>query len=148
MVCSSYFYHIWDLQCTHCYLDLSSVKSLANSLVSSLLDYCNSLLPGIAYTDLTKLRHVQNQLAHIIIKSPPFTYNIPLLRSLHWLPVKFRVERKICLLTYKTLLLKKPVYFHSMLVTSLPSRSLRSNKVITVVVPRVKTNTCTREFHS
>ena len=35
--------------------------------------------------------------------SPPFTRSVPLLRSLHWLPVRFRIMFKISLLTYKTL---------------------------------------------
>ena len=65
--------------------------------------YCNSLLSGIAETDLTKLQRVLNHLARVFTKSPPFTRSVPLLRSLHWLPVKYRVHFKICLLTYKAL---------------------------------------------
>ena len=37
------FYRIWDLQRIHCYLDQDSAKLLATALVSSRLDYCNSL---------------------------------------------------------------------------------------------------------
>ena len=44
-----------DVQRIYSYLDLNSAKLFANALVSSLLDYCNSLLYGIADTDLTKL---------------------------------------------------------------------------------------------
>ena len=47
----------------------------------------------------------------------------------------------ISLLTCKTLREKQPVYLHSILAISLPSRSLRSNKGISMSVPRVKTNT-------
>ena len=43
---------------------------------------------------------------------------------------------------------KQPVYLHSLLATLLPSHSLRSNKGISLSVPRVKTNTGTRTFHS
>ena len=46
---------------------------------------------------------------------PPFTPGVPLLHSLLWLPVKCRVDYKICLLTYMTLLEKNPVYLYSML---------------------------------
>ena len=117
-------------------------------LVSSHLDYCNSLLSGIADTDLAKLQRVQNRLARVVTKSPPFTHSVPLLCSLHWLPVKFRVDFKICLLTYKTLSEKQPVYLHPLLATPLPSRSLRSNKGITLPVPRVKTNAGKMSFSS
>ena len=62
--------------------------------------------------------------------------------------LKFGVDSKICLLTYMTLREKQPVYLHSMLATSLPSRSLRSKKEITVFVPWVNTITGMRAFHS
>ena len=142
------FYHIRDLRRIHRYLDLNSAKLLANALVSSRLDYCNSLLSGIADTDLAKLQRVQNRLARVVTKSPPFTRSVPLLRSLQWLPEKVRVDFKICLLTYKTLSEKHPVYLHSLLAAPLPSRSLRSNKGITLPVPRVKSNAGKRSFNS
>ena len=116
-------------------------------LLSSRLDYCNSLLCGFADTDLTKL-HVQNRLACVVTKSPPFTHSVPLLRSLHGLHVKFRILFMISLLTYKTLHEEQPVYLHSMLAASLPSHSLRSNKGISLSVPKVKTNTGARAFHA
>ena len=145
---SACFYHIRDLRHIRHYLDLNGAKLLANALVSSRLDYCNSLLSGIADTDLAKLQRVQNRLARVVTKTPPFTRSVPLLRSLHWLPVKFRVDFKICLLTYKTLSEKQPAYLHSLLATPLPSRSLRSHKGITLSVPSVKTNARKRSFSS
>ena len=121
---------------------------LANALVSSHLDYCNSTLTGIAETDLTKLQRVLNRLARVVTESPPYTRSVPLLRSLHWLPVKYRVHFKIWLLTYKALHEEQPVYLRSLIATSLPSRSLRSNREITLSVPRIRTNTVTRAFSS
>ena len=91
VVCNSWFYHMRDLRRIRRHLDLDSAKFLATALVSSRLDYCNSLLYGIADIDLTRLQYVQNQLAHLVTKSPPFTRSTPLLRSLHWLPVMFRI---------------------------------------------------------
>ena len=65
--------------------------------MSSRLDYCNSLLYGIANIDLTRLQRVQNRLAHLVTKSPPFSHSVPLVCSLHWLPVRFRTLLKsIC----------------------------------------------------
>ena len=54
-VCSSCFYHRRGLRHIRCHLDLDSAKLLATALVSSLLDYCNSLLYGIADIDLARL---------------------------------------------------------------------------------------------
>ena len=126
VVCSSCFRHMRDLRRIRCHLDLDRAKLLATALVSSRLDYCNSLLYGISDIDLTRLQHVQNRLDPLRTMSLPFTRSLPLLRLLHWLPVKFRNLCKIHLLTYKTLLEKQSVYFHSMLAASFPSGLLRS----------------------
>ena len=130
------------------YLDLDSAKLLATALVSSRLNYCNSLLYGIADTDLTNLQRLQNRLACIVTKAPRYTHSVPLLHSPHRLPVKFRILFKITLLTYKAIYEKQPAYFRSMLPASPASRSLRSNKGISLSVPRVKTNMVARAFHS
>ena len=147
-VCSSCVYHMQNLQRIHHHLDLDSAKLLATALVSSRLNYCSSLLYGIADIDLTQLQSVQNRLAHLVAKSTPFTHRFPLLRSLHWLPVRFRILLKINMLTYKTLHGKQPVHFHSMLATSIPSRLPRSNNENSLSVPRIKTNTGARACHS
>ena len=55
-ICSSCIYHNRDLRRIRRHLDLDSANLLANALVSSHFDYCNSLLSGIAETDLTKLQ--------------------------------------------------------------------------------------------
>ena len=112
-ICSSCIYHIRDLRHIRRHLDLESTKLLANARVSSRLDYCNSLLSGIAEIDLTKLQRILN---------------------LHWLPVRYRVHFKIWLLTYKILHEEQPVYLPSLIATSLPSRSQRSSRGITLTV--------------
>ena len=65
-VCSSCFYHMWDLKRIRRHLDLDSAKLLATALVSSRLDFCNSLLYGVANIDLTRPQRVQNRLAHLV----------------------------------------------------------------------------------
>ena len=42
-------------------------------------------------------------LVRVILKVPPQSHVTPLLKQLHWLPDKFRIEYKTCLLTYKCL---------------------------------------------
>ena len=100
-ICSSCIYHSRDLRRIRRHLDLDNAKSLANTLVSSRLDYCNSLLSGIADIEHAKLQLILNRLTRVVTKSPSFTCSVPLLRSLHWLPVNYRVHLKICLLIYK-----------------------------------------------
>ena len=102
-VCSSCSYHMRDLRLICSHLGLESVKLHATALVSSHLNYCNSHLYGIAEIDLIRLQRVLNQLARLVTKSPPFTDSVPLVHSLHWWPVTFRMLFKINLLTCTSL---------------------------------------------
>ena len=74
-----------------------------------------------------------DQLVHSLAN---FRTSVPLLRSLHWLPKKFGVEFKTCLLTFKTFNENQPDYLYAMLTPSVPSRSLRSNNGINFSVPK------------
>ena len=116
--------------------------------MSSRFDYCNSLFVWYCRHWPHKASRVQNQLVHLVTKSPLFARSLSLLCSLHRLPVRFRILFRINLSTCKTLHEKQPVYLHSMLATSLPSCSLRSNNDNSLSVPRVKTNTGARAFRS
>ena len=86
---SSYIYHIRNLRWIHRHLHLENAKLLANALMSIWLDYCISLLSGIADTDFAKLHRILNPLNHVVEESPPSTRSVPLLRSPYWLPVKY-----------------------------------------------------------
>ena len=63
---------------------------LPNSLVSSKLDYCNSLYSGISQTNLNKLQRIQNSLARVITNTSKYQHITPTLKKLHWLPIKQR----------------------------------------------------------
>ena len=50
------FYYICDFRI---YLSFAVAKTIATALVSSILDYCNSLYHNIALMDILKLQHVK-----------------------------------------------------------------------------------------
>ena len=102
-VCRSCRYHIRDLRHIRRYLTFDSATLLAHALVSSRLDYGNSLLFGTADKEIIQFQRSRNSLARVVTKKPPLTRSVPLQRSLHWQPVKFRIEFKTCLLTYNDL---------------------------------------------
>lgn len=145
-VCRSCFYHIRDLRRIRRHLSLDNAKSLACALVASKLDYCNSLFYGLAEKDIKKLQRVQDTLARVVVRALPLAHAPPILRSLHWLPLRFRINFKVRLLTFKTLQLGQPSYLHDLLAMAKPSRSLRSNQGPMLTVPRVKTVTGSRAF--
>ena len=60
----------------------------------------------------------------------------PVLASLHWFPVKFTIEFKIFLLTYKALNDQAPSYLKDFIVRYFPNRALCPQTAGLLVVPR------------
>lgn len=147
-LCASCYYHIKDLTRIRRHLSLANAKSLACALVASRLDNCNSLFYGLAEKDIKKLQRVQDSLARVVTRARPFAHASPILRSLHWLPIQFRIIYKIRLLTFKTIHSGQPSYLRDILVNATPIRPLRSNLGPLLAVPRVKTVTGSRGFSS
>ncbi len=54
------YYHVRNLSAIHNTLDLDSDKIAGHAFVTSTLDYGNSLLYGLPYTNFRKLEMVQN----------------------------------------------------------------------------------------
>ena len=59
-------FHIRDICRIRHLLPLSAATALANSLVSSKLDYCNSLYNGILQANLNKIQRIQITLARVV----------------------------------------------------------------------------------
>ncbi len=145
-ICSSCYHHIRDIRRIRKYLSLDHAKTLACALVMSRLDYCNSLFHGLPALDIQKLQRVQNSLARVVTKSSSLAHSAPLRRSLHWLPILYRIQFKINFITFGLLSHKQPSYLHSLLTRSLPTRSLRTNQGCLLSVPKVRTKTGGRSF--
>ena len=96
--------------------------------------------------DIDRLPRVQNCLARVITKAPRFSRSVPILKRLHWLPVKFRIHFKICAVTFRTLKDNQPAYLADILVRPKCSKYLRSTNSNRFVVPRIKTETGSRVF--
>jgi len=83
---------------------------VVQAFISSRLDYCNSLLCGIAGNLLQKLQSVQNAAARLIMRTGKRQHITPVLRELHWLPVRQRIDFKMVVLVYKALHGQLPQY--------------------------------------
>ena len=92
--CRACFYHIRDLRRIRKSLSLDLAKQIAVALVSSKSDYCNSLFHNMPEKDIARLQRVQNCLARVVTNAPRFSRSVPILKRLHWLPVKFRIHLK------------------------------------------------------
>ena len=67
------------------------------------MDYCNSLLLRVPDIHLNKLQRVQNTMARLVCIVPRFCHIAPVLRSLHWLPVKLELISKFLVITFKAI---------------------------------------------
>ena len=103
-----------------------SAATLVHAFISSRLDNLNSLLVGMPDYMIRKLQMIQNNAARLVLRKRKCDHVTPLLRQLHWLPVKFRIKFKICLLVFKALNGLAPSYIRSMLTLYEPGRNLRS----------------------
>src|SRR5688572_16700919 len=97
-------------------------QTIACSLVSSRLDYANSLFVtvGISNVELKRLQRIQNSSARVVMRVPLRTCSSVLLHELHWLPVEFRIKFKLACLTYKALSTSTPTYIHALLTPYIP----------------------------
>ena len=118
--------HARDLYRIRPLLDLNTSVLLANALVSSSrLDYCNSLFLSLTNFELRRLQLVQNSLCRVVTRSSKFSHITPQLKKLHWLPVRYRVQFKIGLITYKILNQGQPVYLRQLIHPYTSSRNTR-----------------------
>lgn len=126
-VCKSCFFHIHNIWKIRKFLSFSACETLVHALISSKLDFCNSLLYGLPKSSLQKLQFVQNAAARLVSFSRKTEHITPVLYKLHWLPVEKRIEFKILLLTFKVLHNMAPSYLNDLISSYIPSRSLRSS---------------------
>ena len=143
-VSKSCHFYIRDIRRIRHLLPLSTATAFANSLVSSKLDYCNSLYSGILQANLNK--RIQNSLACIITNTSKYQHITPTLKKLHWLPIKQRIDCKLCLLTYKTLTNQQPTYLYNSLSFPSHSVSTRSSDSLVLSIPYVRSSLGKRTF--
>ena len=113
-------------------LSVDATKTLVLAFISNRLDYCKSLLYGITDNLFRRVQAVQNAAARLITGVWQHEHITPVLKQLHWLPVRQRVHFKLAL--HDT----APSYLAEdcQLVASTDCRQLRSSTVNTCLGDR------------
>ena len=119
-IIKSCFVQLRDIHRIRPLITKTAAITLANSFIHSRLDYCNGLFYGLPNHSIHRLQKVQNTAARIVTRSVCSSHITPVLKSLHWIPVNYRINFKICCITHRALSLYEPHYFSSLF-------SLRSN---------------------
>ena len=99
---------------------------LANALVSRRLDYYNSLFVSLTDFELRRLLRVENSLCRVVTCSSKFSHITSQLKNLHWLPVRYRVQFEIGLITYKILNHGQPAYLRELTHSYTSSRKYKA----------------------
>uniref|UniRef100_A0A4W5Q8G8 Reverse transcriptase domain-containing protein n=1 Tax=Hucho hucho TaxID=62062 RepID=A0A4W5Q8G8_9TELE len=120
------------------FLSFVDFERVIHAFITTRLDYCNALYVGINQASLSRLQMVQNAAARLLTGTRKRDHITPVLASLHWLPVCFRIHFKILLFVFKSLYGQAPAYISELLKPHDPLRSLRSADQLLFFVPRTR----------
>ena len=126
-VVRSCYCHLRQIAHIRPHLTNEAAATLINCLITSRLDFMNSLLHGIPSNLVRKLELIQNNAARVVCQKKKRDHVTPLLKALHWLPIDFRIQFKINLITFKAIHGLAPAYLASLIIPYVPSRTLRSS---------------------
>ena len=145
-MCQTAYFHIRNINSIRRLLSHEAAATLVHAFITSRLDDGNSLLYGINDCLLKKLQLIQNTAARVLSKTRKYDHITPVLKKLHWLPVKQRIEYKILLLTWKSLNGISPAYLSDLITHYTPNRELRSSDKRLLYIPRTNTSSGDRAF--
>ena len=125
------------------YLTKESAEQMMVSLILSKLDYANSLYYGLPDKTIKPLQRIQNAAAKCVLKMAKADSNTHALRTLHWLPVKYRIIFKILTVVYTCTRTesKTPAYIKALILNREPPRELRSSRNNTLHIPKTNCKT-------
>ncbi len=130
-VTKSAYYHLKNIARIRCFVSSQDLEKLVHAFITTRLDYyCN--ISSFTKKTIRQLHLIQNAAAMILTRTRKSEHITPVLGSLHWLPVTFRI-------VYKSLNGLGPKYIADMLTEYKPNRPLRSVGSSQLDISRVHT---------
>ena len=140
--CQNAYCHLHNIRRIRIFLSQEATCAIIHVFITSQIDYCNSLMNGLPENLIKKPQRVQNTAATQVFNLRKYDRIIPVLVTLHWLPVKCRVGFKTLLIVFKGLHGKAPTYIQEMIIPPKSKRySIRSNEERVLKVPKFKHDT-------
>ena len=135
-ICKSCNYQLRRLSSIRRYLTTNATKNAVQALITSRLDYCNSLLVGLPAYQLERLKRIQNKAARLITRTRQRDHITPVLKQLHWLPVRSRIRYKVLTMAYKCIHGQAPSYLSQLLNSQCRDGRIRQAKEIRLCIPK------------
>ena len=104
------FYHLQCLKKVRRILGSSVTCKLVIAFVMSRLDYCNALLAGLPQLTISPLQRVQNAAVCLVSRFRSRDHVTSSLHELHWLPIRYRIIFKLCLMMHNAHVGRSPRY--------------------------------------
>jgi len=123
--------------------------TLVSAFVLSRLDYYNAVLSALPKSTIAPLQPAQHATARLIKCLAPYDHTITALRDLHWLPVQYRINYKLCFLMHLIRTGQAPSYLAYTVTqtATVSSRSrLRSGSGLSFEKPRTRLSFGQRAF--
>ncbi len=98
----------------------------------------NCICTVTTVTALARLQVVQNAAARLLTGTRKHEHITPILFSLKWLPVRFRIEYKLLVFVFKSLNGLAPTYLDALVKRHTSARSLRSSDQQLLTIPRAR----------
>ena len=136
--CKTASFNLHNIRSIRTSLTVEACKQVVHGLVLSHLDYCNALYMGLPKLDIQRMQRIQNASAKLILNLHKMDSSTEALKTLHWLPIYYRIIFKVLTLVHKCLHGLAPSYLMNLLsLSSTSSYSLRSSKRTNILhVPR------------
>ena len=101
------------------------MQRLVSALVLSRLDYCNAVLSELPSTTLDWLRRVLNAAICLVAGLGPRDHVTEQMKKLYWLPIKYRINFKLCLMMHAAVTGQWPQYIRDIVhpLSTLPGRN-------------------------
>uniref|UniRef100_A0A8C6NZ91 Reverse transcriptase domain-containing protein n=1 Tax=Nothobranchius furzeri TaxID=105023 RepID=A0A8C6NZ91_NOTFU len=135
------FYHLRNISKLRAFTSKLDLEMIIHAFISSRLDYCNSIFTCFNKSDVSRLQLVQNAAVRLLTGTNRRAHITPVLSSLHWLPIKFRIDFKILALTFRALNGQAPQYLSDLLFPHPSGRTLWSSGQNLLKVPKTRFKT-------
>ena len=125
-ICKSTHFHLRGIGIIRNLLTFDATAQLIHALITSCLDFCNSILYNLPNKQIERLQRIQNQAAHMLKRIPRRNHITTVLRELHWLRIHDRIIFKILLLTHNAVNNTAPEYLCDLIRLNVKSTTIRT----------------------